>query len=107
MAIAVETKQIEVNVIRCTWRVQIFFCDLDTDYTIEFFRETVYKDVETGEIVKQVPDAQPLRKRVSQCEPGSLELTIAAQLSEIADLWDVTPPTPPEPEPNPEPEHEA
>lgn len=41
MAIAIETKQIEVNVIRRTWRVQIF-CDLDTDYTIEFFRETVY-----------------------------------------------------------------
>ena len=103
MAIAVETKQIEVNVIRRTWRVQIF-CDLDTDYTIEFFRETVYRDVETDAIVKQVPDAQPLRKRVSQCEPGSLELTIAAQLSEIADLWDFTLPTPPEPEPNPEPE---
>lgn len=93
MAIELETKQIEVKVVRRTALVQIF-TGYQTDYTMEVFRETVYLRTDTGEVVKREKDAQPIRKKVSDFSPEDPALQVAAMISALADEWDLEPKEP-------------
>jgi hypothetical protein len=90
MATNLETKTLNVQVLRRTWRIEIFTdLNLEGNYEMRVHRETVYVDTETGDVIKQIPDTQPISKKLGEFEAGDPVLGLANAISELADSWDV------------------
>lgn len=99
-----QTLELTVKKLRRTVRVEIFTdLELEGNYTIRVWRETVYTDTDTGTVLGHQMDSVPIVRKLSSFEPGDPVLTLAAQIAAIADAWDQEPPqTDPPVEPSPE-----
>lgn len=89
MAIESNPQELTVKQVRRTWRVELFSdLNLDGDYRISVWRETVLLNAADDSVLKQTPDVRPIVKKLSEFEAGDPVLSLASQISNLADEWD-------------------
>lgn len=87
MAIDLPQQTLTIAPKRRTWRVELF-TELGTDYQIRVWRETVWLDSESGEVIKTRKDPDPITRNFSGLQDNPTALQVAANIVALADQWD-------------------